>query len=401
MITIPQLTAQALAAFLAQETKGRFVASQSGLTELLPFAARLTMECIGNSDALYHDIEHTMLVTLVGHDILVGRAMARATTADDYANFILACLTHDIGYVRGIVQGDEDDAFVADLSGRKVQLPVGSSDAALAPYHVDRSKLFVIERFDAVEGVDAARIAKAIEYTRFPYATTPTADIDDLNEEEGLLLRAADLIGQLGDPNYIRKSNALFHEFEEIGLNKKLGYATPADIVYKFPQFYWTNVAPQIQLAIRYLNVTTSGRQWIANLHGNVFRAEREVEALLQHSEVGRLARCLLPVLSSTPSENAASIVTVRSARSTMILSPGPLRQSPLRRPDRRPDILRARQTWSRRLRLVNGRKQVSPICARAHLINRCWRHEVAVLTYLPSPTERPKHRRKAERNIG
>ena len=188
----------------------------------------------------------------------------------------MACLAHDIGYVRGVVQGDEDDAFVADLSGRKVHLPVGSSDAALAPYHVDRSKLFVIERLDAVEEVDAARIARAIEYTRFPYAASPN-DGDDLNEEEGLLLRAADLIGQLGDPNYMRKSNALFYEFEEIGLNKTLGYATPADIVYRFPQFYWTNVAPQIQLAIRYLNVTSSGRQWIANLHSNVFRAEREV----------------------------------------------------------------------------------------------------------------------------
>ena len=82
----------------------------------------------------------------------------------------MACLAHDIGYVRGVVQGDEDDAFVADLSGRKIHLPVGSSDAALAPYHVDRSKLFVIERLDAMEEVDAARIARAIEYTRFPYA---------------------------------------------------------------------------------------------------------------------------------------------------------------------------------------------------------------------------------------
>ena len=201
----------------------------------------------------------------------------RTTTATDYANFILACLTHDIGYVRGIVQDDEDGTYIADLSGRKVQLPIGSSDAALAPYHVDRSKLFVIERFDGVEEVDAARIARAIEYTRFPYVDTPKGDADDLNEEEGSLLRAADLIGQLGDPNYMRKSNALFHEFEEIGLNKRLGYATPADIVYKFPQFYWTNVAPHIQLAIRYLNVTSRGRQWIANLYGNVFRAEREV----------------------------------------------------------------------------------------------------------------------------
>ena len=108
MITIPELTAQALGSFLARETEGRFRSSHSDLTKLLPFAARLALECIGNSDALYHNIEHTMLVTLVGHDILSGRALQRTTTAPDYANFIIACLTHDIGYVRGIVQGDED-----------------------------------------------------------------------------------------------------------------------------------------------------------------------------------------------------------------------------------------------------------------------------------------------------
>ena len=275
MITIPALTAQALGTFLALETKGRFGASNAELGELLPYAAKLALDCIGNSDALYHNVEHTMLVTLAGHDILIGRSLLRPTTAGDYANFILACLLHDIGYVRGIVQGDEDDRFVADATGGTVRLPRGASDAALAPYHVDRSKLFALDRLDGNETLDAARIARAIEYTRVPYA--PPTSNDDLNEEEGLLLRAADLIGQLGDPNYMRKSNALFYEFEEIGLNKTLGYETPADVVYKFPQFYWTNVAPQIQTAIRYLNVTSSGRQWIANLYGNVFRAEREV----------------------------------------------------------------------------------------------------------------------------
>ena len=260
--------------FLTSESKDRFGSSDARLAELLPFAAKLTLECIGNSDALYHNIEHSLLVSLAGHDILMGRSMLRPTTATDYANFILACLVHDIGYVRGIVQGDDDDSFVADLSGRTVRLPRGSSDAALAPYHVDRSKLFVFERLDGAEEVDASRIARAIEYTRFPYTSSSN---DDLTEEEGLLLRAADLIGQLGDPNYLRKANALFYEFEEIGLNKSLGYDTPADIVYKYPQFYWNNAAPQLQTAIRYLNVTSSGRQWIANLYGNVFRAEREM----------------------------------------------------------------------------------------------------------------------------
>ncbi|KJC37684.1 metal-dependent phosphohydrolase [Bradyrhizobium sp. LTSP857] len=274
MITVPELVSQALGAFLTTETRDRFGASHAGLTELLPFAAKLTLECIGNSDALYHNIEHTLLVTLAGHDILTGRALLRPTTANDYANFILACLAHDIGYVRGVVQGDEDELFVADVNGRTIRLPRGSSDAALAPYHVDRSKLFVLERLDSVEALDADRVARAIEYTRFPYTMSSN---DSLIEEEGLLLRAADLIGQLGDPNYLRKSNALFYEFEEIGLNKTLGYATPADIVYKYPQFYWSNVAPQIQPAIRYLNVTSRGRQWIASLYGNVFRAEREM----------------------------------------------------------------------------------------------------------------------------
>jgi hypothetical protein len=274
MITIPEVVAKALGSFLTAETKDLFGTSHARLSEILPYAARLTLECIGNSDALYHDLEHSLLVTLAGHDIMIGRALLRPTTPHDYANFILACLAHDIGYVRGVVQGDNDVSYVADLDGRTISLPRGSSDAALAPYHVDRSKLFVFERLDAVEELDATRIARAIEYTRFPYTTSSN---DSLIEEEGLLLRAADLIGQLGDPNYIKKSNALFYEFEEIGLNNTLGYDTPADIVYKYPHFYWNNVAPQIQNAIRYLNVTSSGRQWISNLYGNVFRAEREM----------------------------------------------------------------------------------------------------------------------------
>src|SRR5579864_901795 len=199
MITVPDVMAHALGSFLAAETRGRFRASHANLAEFLPYISRLTLECIGNSDALYHNIEHSMLVTLAGHDLLMGRSLMRPTTPRDYSNFILACLTHDIGYVRGVVQGDGDGVYIADVTGRTVRLPIGSSDAAMAPYHVDRSKLFVIERFDTVDYLDADRIARAIEYTRFPYVTTTSnVDTDDLNEEEGLLLRGADLIGQLG-----------------------------------------------------------------------------------------------------------------------------------------------------------------------------------------------------------
>jgi hypothetical protein len=273
MITLPELAAEALGSFLASDTKDRFGSSHVRLAELIPFAARLALECIGNSDALYHNVEHTMLVTLAGHEIFKGRALLMPSTPADYSNFIVACLAHDIGYVRGVVKGDTDDGYIVDASGRKVSLPRGSSDAALAPYHVERSKLFVLDRVAGFEELDGARIARAIEFTRFPYSSIDTDDID----EEGSLLRAADLIGQLGDPHYLRKVNALYYEFEEIGFNKQLGYESPADLVDKYPQFYWNSVCPYIQDAIRYLNVTSSGRQWIAGLYSNVFRAERDV----------------------------------------------------------------------------------------------------------------------------
>ena len=274
-ITLPELAAGALGSFLASDIKDRFGSSHARLAELIPFAARLVLECIGNSDALYHNVEHTMLVTLAGHDIFKGRALLKPSTPTDYSNFIVACLAHDIGYVRGVVKGDGDDGYVVDGTGRKVSLPRGSSDAALAPYHVERSKLFVLDRVAAVEELDGARIARAIGATRFPYSSP--ADEKEGVDEEGSLLRAADLIGQLGDPHYLKKANALYYEFEEIGLNKQLGYESPADIVDKYPQFYWNRISPHIQAAIGYLNVTSSGRRWIAGVYSNVFRAEREL----------------------------------------------------------------------------------------------------------------------------
>jgi hypothetical protein len=272
MITVPELAAEALGSFLATDMHRRFGSSHARLTELVPSLARLALECIGNSDALYHNVEHTMLVTMAGHDIMKGRALLAPILPSDYANFIAACLMHDIGYVRGVLKGDDDDGYVIDANGQKAALPRGSSDAALLPYHVDRSKLFVIDRLGASDVFDAARIAHAIEFTRFPPQPT---DGDQANEE-GLLLRAADLIGQLGDPHYLRKAAALYYEFEEVGMNKQLGYNSPADLIDLYPQFYLKTVSTHIQTATRYLNVTSSGRQWIASLYSNVFRANSE-----------------------------------------------------------------------------------------------------------------------------
>ncbi|TYC51243.1 metal-dependent phosphohydrolase [Rhodobacterales bacterium] len=274
MITLPELAADTLGDFLMSHVQRRFGKSDPELAELLPSLACIAMECIGNSDALYHNIEHTMLVTLAGHDILRGRGLNTHIAPLDYAHVIVACLTHDIGYVRGILPGDDADGFQINAAGDRVKLPRGASDAALTPYHVDRSKLYIFERISGTGLLDPQRICDAIEGTRFP-PTVPTKG--EQISEEAALVRAADLIGQLGDPHYIRKANALYYEFEESGLNRQLGYETPADLVLKYPQFYWNSVAPYIQTGIQHLKVTASGRQWISNLYSNLFVAERDM----------------------------------------------------------------------------------------------------------------------------
>ena len=81
-------------------------------------------------------------------------------------------------------------------------------------------------------------------------------------------------IGQLASPNHMRKFPALFYEFEETGLNATLGYTNPGDLRDNYPTFFWKVVTPYIQDALRYLRVTETGKQWIANLYAHVFAME-------------------------------------------------------------------------------------------------------------------------------
>jgi len=183
----------------------------------------------------------------------------------------LAALNHDIGYVRGICAGDTPEHFVIDAAGNTVTPPRGASDAFLMPYHVERSKIMVRERFAPVSFIDEERIAAAIELTRFP---VPDDEDHAATDTEAGLVRAGDLIGQLGDPLYLRKLNALYHEFVENGTQERLGYTSPADMVDRYPQFFWSKVERYIGDALRYLEMTMEGKQWVATLYSHIFAIE-------------------------------------------------------------------------------------------------------------------------------
>lgn len=59
---------------------------------ILDAGARLIIERISTSDALYHNVEHTILVTLVGQDILRGRLLHQAVQPSDWLHFMFALL---------------------------------------------------------------------------------------------------------------------------------------------------------------------------------------------------------------------------------------------------------------------------------------------------------------------
>jgi hypothetical protein len=269
--TITAIAANKLGNFITKDFRRIFGSAHDDVAERLGSATRSTIECLARSDALYHNYEHTLQVTMVGRDILRGMMVSQRIEPADYSHLIVACLLHDIGYVRGVLSGDTETEFVVDGKGNKITLPRGASDAALAPYHVDRSKLFALERLAKTPGIDVARILEAIEMTRFPVQTSREKE----SALEPKLVQAADFIGQLGDPLYSRKANALYYEFEETGMNRQLGYSSPADIIDRYPPFFWNCVSMHLDDGLKYLNMTASGRQWIANLHHHVLCAER------------------------------------------------------------------------------------------------------------------------------
>jgi hypothetical protein len=178
---------------------------------VLEWAGRLSLEIISNSDSLYHDVEHTMMVTMVGQSILKGKHLSEGgITPRDWLNFMLALLCHDIGYVKGVCRGDQNGQYATGENGETVPIPDTGTDASLTPYHVSRSKLFVMERFGkSLTDVDVDTIAGYIEMTRFP--APKDSEYHSTTTGFAALVRASDFIGQLGDPDYLRKIPALFY----------------------------------------------------------------------------------------------------------------------------------------------------------------------------------------------
>jgi len=95
MLNPTSLLADALGRNLADTYRRIYGDQEPHIAHGLDEAAKLVIERIASSDALYHDCEHTVLVTLCVQDILRGRRLEQTLTPSDWGHTILAALNHD------------------------------------------------------------------------------------------------------------------------------------------------------------------------------------------------------------------------------------------------------------------------------------------------------------------
>lgn len=276
MFNLVQLRIDSLIERLQTGYRNSFGNQNPTYADLLACIAKIALENIAKTDALYHNIDHTILVTLVGQEILRGKQIKEGNVSpEDWLHCIIAWLCHDIGYVKGVCRCDKpgERLYQTGINKDMISVPNSATDASLTAYHIDRGKLFVEQYLSDCQLIDINIIQRNIEHTRFP--VPPGETHKDTTSYPGLV-RAADLIGQLSDPEYLQKLPALFYEFEETGTNKNLGYKNPGDLRAGFPKFYKNVVHQYIEEGLRYLELTPEGKKIVHNLTENIRTVESE-----------------------------------------------------------------------------------------------------------------------------
>ncbi len=224
--------------------------------KLITENAREVLSIIASSNTLYHNVEHTIQVTLVGQALLLGKLKVDEQVSPKiWLNCIMSLLCHDIGYVPGIL--------ISDASGT---IGENASGALLMPVHIDRGKRYAKEAFSGLPGMDVDFIQDCIERTRFPI---PAGESYQMTDDFPGLIRGADLVGQLSDPRYFNKLPAVFFEFEESGYNEVTGYKQPADLLRNYMSFYEGSVEPYVQATLDFLSMTSIGQSILRGYEAN------------------------------------------------------------------------------------------------------------------------------------
>lgn len=231
--------ARAVQAEVASIYDGLFPGRDSAF---IPRAFQWLLDCFSGRhpgyqsiDASYHNLEHTLQVTLCYARLLEGYRNAGAQPAFTERSFelaLIAILLHDTGYLKK--QGDNHG------TGAKYTLVhVARSAEFAAAFLRDKGyaphEILSIQNMIRCTGVNA-------DFSAIPFQS-------ELEKILGFALATADLIGQMAAPDYIDKLGILFQEFEEASRHAGQAanlFSSAEDLRRKTPAFWQGYVLPRI-----------------------------------------------------------------------------------------------------------------------------------------------------------
>jgi len=230
-------------------------------------------------DTVYHDIQHTLDVTLTMARLVTGyerSAEASEQLGPDRAVLGIICaLFHDAGYIREA----GDTRF--------------HNGAEYTRYHVTRSAKFLLHYLPRIGLSKVADIAA--ELVHFTGYEKQPADIkldDPLDSMTGHLLGTADLLAQMSDRCYLEKCrDRLYPEFvlggvaitQESSGVQKVRYQSGLDLLLQTPAFYKEVVKKRLDLefnkAYRYIEVFFNGfNPYMQFIERNIAYLEHVIE---------------------------------------------------------------------------------------------------------------------------
>jgi hypothetical protein len=239
-------------------------------------------------DTAYHDIQHTLDVTLTMARLMDGCERSRLSreliTERGFRVGVITALFHDIGYLRRC-----DDA------------PQAVNGAEFTKIHVSRGAEFLREYLPKLGMSDMAEIAAAlIHFTGFEKPIASIRVPGQVYRVLGNLLGTADLIAQMADRCYLEKCrDRLYPEFVAGGLAKQrqpggkevVVFESGEDLVRKTPAFYaGTKRRLQEELggAYRYAETHFRGQNlYLEEVHKNI----RFAQALSSAPDMSALRR--------------------------------------------------------------------------------------------------------------
>ena len=249
-------------------------------------------------DTLYHDIQHTLDVTLAVTRLIDGHDKANSGGSrlgpKRAALGIITALFHDSGYIRKL----RDTRHV--------------NGAEYTPIHVGRSAKFLQKLLPQIGMADYADTAARIVHFSGYEVPLQSIQVDNAKDRiVGQLLGTGDLIAQMSDRCYLEKCrDRLYPEFVLGGIARRrdaegheiVVYESALDLLYKTPGFYRISVRKRLEYFF------DSCYMYAASHFGGIDPYVRELEDNIRYLEQ-LIGRNELDLLRRRPPKNIASTV--------------------------------------------------------------------------------------------